>query len=234
MNMPKHVIFAIVASIVLCAMCSAYALWMVTKEGSWPKSWPEELDPLRSQSRSSFHATAAKHEIPFGNREEFEFAWPYILSIKSKEAPIILSSSPDTMFDLLFGETYTVGVRIWSPRTGMLVTPEGRSYPPGAESAIPNRKFLRIGPPWPDYIKSESGALPEYVAYVNGKWAPCTEEMREEFKKKRKDWDMGYGIRRARIDIELIVDGEIIDLNRIHLPPDTPIIDKRFEDTQNK
>jgi hypothetical protein len=32
------------------------------------------------------------------------------------------------------------------------------------------------------------------------------------------------------IYIELIVDGEIIDLNRIPLPPDTPVIDERFQD----
>ena len=30
--------------------------------------------------------------------------------------------------------------------------------------------------------------------------------------------------------IELIVDGDIVDLNRILLPADTPIIDKRFEE----
>lgn len=29
--------------------------------------------------------------------------------------------------------------------------------------------------------------------------------------------------------IELVVDGEIVDLNRIQLPPGTPIIDQRFE-----
>jgi hypothetical protein len=27
---------------------------------------------------------------------------------------------------------------------------------------------------------------------------------------------------------ELIVDGQIVDLNRIALPPDTPIVDQRF------
>ena len=32
------------------------------------------------------------------------------------------------------------------------------------------------------------------------------------------------------IYIELIVDGEIVDLNRIRLPADTPIIDERFKD----
>jgi hypothetical protein len=30
--------------------------------------------------------------------------------------------------------------------------------------------------------------------------------------------------------IELVVDGEIVDLNRIPLPADTPIIDERFEE----
>ena len=34
--------------------------------------------------------------------------------------------------------------------------------------------------------------------------------------------------RRARIEIEVIVDGDIVDLNRIPLPADTPAIDKRF------
>jgi len=29
--------------------------------------------------------------------------------------------------------------------------------------------------------------------------------------------------------IELVVDGQIVDLNRVQLPPDTPIIDERFK-----
>ncbi len=35
-------------------------------------------------------------------------------------------------------------------------------------------------------------------------------------------------------NIWLVVDGDIVDLNRIQLPPDTPIIDKRFEETEKK
>ncbi len=38
------------------------------------------------------------------------------------------------------------------------------------------------------------------------------------------------GNRRHTVYIELIVDGQIVDLNRIPLPPDTPIVDKRFQD----
>jgi len=34
--------------------------------------------------------------------------------------------------------------------------------------------------------------------------------------------------------IELVVDGDIVDLNRIPLPVDTPIIDERFKDGKNK
>jgi hypothetical protein len=30
--------------------------------------------------------------------------------------------------------------------------------------------------------------------------------------------------------LELVVDGNIVDLNRIPLPPDTPIIDERFKE----
>jgi hypothetical protein len=34
--------------------------------------------------------------------------------------------------------------------------------------------------------------------------------------------------------IELVVDGKIVDLNRIALPADTSIIDERFTDGPNK
>ncbi len=34
--------------------------------------------------------------------------------------------------------------------------------------------------------------------------------------------------------IELVVDGSIVDLNRIPLPEDTPIIDERFKVEDNK
>jgi hypothetical protein len=33
------------------------------------------------------------------------------------------------------------------------------------------------------------------------------------------------------IYVELVVDGEIVDLNRTSLPADTPIVDERFDET---
>ena len=212
--MPKHVKLTIVTGTVFCVVCSVHALYAITNEGAWPKNWPKELEPLRKQSRTLVHQTLAIHEIPFTNRGEFESAWPHILAVKNKGAPVILLSSPDTRHV----SSIKAGVHILSPLTGTLVNPEGARYPPGAESAIPGGKFLRIGPPWPDDIQSASGVLPEYVVDHNGKWVPFTE----------KDSKERY-IRRARIDIELIVDGNIVDLNRIPLPADTPISDQRFK-----
>jgi hypothetical protein len=34
--------------------------------------------------------------------------------------------------------------------------------------------------------------------------------------------------------IELVVDGKIVDLNRIALPADTPIVDERFSEAPQK
>ena len=75
-------------------------------------------------------------------------------------------------------------------------------------------------------------ALPEYVFYDNGKWAPYDPNAKRE---PLKDWVVqSLKVKRARIDIELVVDGNIVDLNRIPLPADTPIIDKRFKDKHDK
>lgn len=205
----------------------SFALYSVSKNGKWPASWPKELEPLRTQSRTLKHHVGNIHEIHFTRQEQFESAWPHILKVKSREAPLTLLRSPYTRL----GTPIKAGVRILCPSTGELVTFGGvnRRYPPGAEAAIPDKHFLKVGPPWPDYIKSESGTLPEYVAIENVKWKPCDSK---EFKglKGTKAWSMT----RARIEIELIVDGDIVDLNRIPLPANTPIIDKRFKERHNK
>ncbi|MHC4312884.1 MAG: hypothetical protein ACYSW3_10520 [Planctomycetota bacterium] len=212
MNMQKQFRFVIVASIVLCAVFSVYALYEVTNEGAWPKNWPKELEPLRKQSRSLVHSQYCIHEIGFTSRAKFEAAWPHILAVKSKEAPLILLRSPNSYRNM--SEPIKAGVRILSPRTGRrLITPED------------NGKDLKIGPPWPDHIKSESGALPKYAVNGNGKWISYIDKKAKEYYTNKE-----YNIVRARIDIELVVDGDIVDLNRIGLPMDTPIIDKRFKD----
>ena len=97
--MKRTIIF--LAAIAYFAVSSVYAAYEVADEGTWPNSWPAELEPLRKHSRSLFHSSVAIYEIPFGNRKVFESAWPHILKLKTKEAPIILlgGASQETWWD---------------------------------------------------------------------------------------------------------------------------------------
>jgi hypothetical protein len=156
-------IIAFVAVITICVPSSAHADYTVTGKGTWPKSWPKELEPLRKQA-STFEGPQAPHQhyaITFTKREEFESAWPHMLKVKSKGAPIRLVRRPN----FFLGEHVKAGLIVHSP-------------PPG---------------------QADNPATPEIPTYI-----------------------------------ELVVDGEIVDLNRIPLPPDTPIIDERFNNGQKK
>ena len=232
----KYHIFAIILGGLL-ASASCFAVVSVYSNGVWPKSWPKELEPYRKKARTygvahGIHESV--HEISFNKREDFEKAWPHILKVKSKGGSVILDISPSTYS--VCGSTMGPGIRILASSEG-----SGTSAAPPSDSEdyadylcevntemdkvksggqcdsdrlIREGKMLRVGPPWPNYIMSADGELPEYVRakYINGKqkWVPA---------------DVGI---RARIDIMLVVDGKIIDLNRIPLPENTSIVDKRF------
>ncbi len=172
-------------------------------EGVWPDSWPKELDPCRKLARTVWVAHGIQetvYEIGFSNRAEFEDAWPHILRLKSKGAPLILERSPST-YDVS-GTTAETGVRVLWPADGFVELPDGTR--------------LKAGPPWPEGITSPSGELPEYVVVKEGKWVPFDGKNRDGF------------LHRARVVVVLITDGNVVDLNRIPLPSDTPIIDRRF------
>jgi hypothetical protein len=143
------------------------------------------------------------YEIPFTDRETFERVWPAILKVKSKGSRLcLLRLEHETPPFLSSAEPV---VRIYAPLNGWLPPAGSRSWP------VPD------SPPRPEEVLSDMAPLPEYVRTkeVGGKtvWVPS-------------EGNRGY---RARIEIALVVDGEIIDLNRIPLPPDTPIVDRRFE-----
>ena len=154
-----------------CAGGPAKAEYSVSDTGAWPKSWPKELEGLRKQARTLVGPMVESRHylIPFTRREDFEAAWPHLLKVKSKGAPLILVRRPKTDFFAV----KPAGVVIHSP-------PEG-----------------------PD-----KGANPE--APIPGQANPRTTWMNATY-------------------IELSVDGQIVDLNRIPLPPDTPVIDERFK-----
>ena len=163
---------ALLAAAAFCMVCPVQAEFVVSDTGTWPKSWPEELEPLRGQSRSFEGPRILQllYLIPFTKREDFESAWPHLLKVKSKGAPIILLRGPRTDFF----EVKPGGVLIHSPPAAT----DKRANP---ETPLPGQHDVRT------------------------KWRNTT-----------------Y--------IELVVDGEVVDLNRIALPEDTPIVDERFKD----
>lgn len=155
---------AFLATIVLLSTCSLYAEYGVENRGSWPDKWPKELEPLRAQSQTLEGPLLplVHYAIPFSKRDEFEAAWPHLLKVKTKGAPIVLRSGPS----FWLGEEKNAGVCIHTP-------PQGQDPLADAKDA-------------------------------KGSWEKT-------------------------IYIELIVDGDVVDLNRIPLPTDTPIVDERFK-----
>ncbi len=153
----KRAVAFLVALALFSVGSNAFGVYDVADTGMWPKSWPKELERLRKQSRTLVGPEVLQrhYAIRFTKREEFESAWPHILKVKSKGAPLFLVRGPD----FFLGEDARAGVVVHCP-------PEGQGDSP------------------------------------------------------------------TRID--LVVDGEIVDLNRIPLPADTPIIDNRFKEAKNK
>lgn len=170
---------ALLAAIAICAAGTVYGLYEVYDYGAWPKSWPQELEPIRKQSRTLVGPQIASrhYQIPFTKREEFEAAWPHFLKVKTKGAPIILVRGPKTDFFAV-------------EPAGLLI-----HTPPSAVD---------------EKVKEGFEVSVEDAKDAHGKWRT----------------DATY--------IELVVDGKIVDLNRIELPADTPIIDERFKAQDDK
>ena len=152
----------------------SHADYLVESRGSWPKTWPKELEPLRKKA-STFEGPllpALHYAITFDSREQFEAAWPHLLKVKTKGAPIILKRGPS--FWLRGGKA--AGICVHTP---------------------------------PAHTKPRTDAEIAKSKASNSYW-------------------------RTSVYIELIVDGKIVDLNRIPLPRDTPIIDERFKKPKKK
>jgi len=170
--------------------------------GRWPTSWPKELEHLRHRAKTFYVGTGAQetvYQIPFSSREEFESAWPHLLSLKSKGAPIVLQPGP-FRFEGIPPEIKAGVLVLWPSQSGPL---------------LPNGNLLPSGPPWPDSIKTANGELPEWVIAEKGRWVTFTGQTNYGFK------------HRARIDLVLIFDGQVVDTNRIPFPKDAPLVPSR-------
>jgi hypothetical protein len=161
---PKQFTLVFVAAIIVCMAGSVYAISFGGPGGKWPKTWPKELEPLRKEAWTWEHGFGGmSYDIPFATREEFEAAWPHILTLKAKDARIYLLRGSH----LRVKEENSAGVRVVPPR---------------------------------DVTLAQAEKLPANIITT----------------------------------IWLVVDGEIVDLNRITLPADTTIIDERFKEEKKK
>lgn len=166
---------AFLAAVACCMVGFVFADYSVSDQGTWPKSWPKELEPLRKQARTyeGPKVLFLRYLIPFTKREEFESAWPHLLKVKTKGAPVFLVRGPKTDFFPI------------KPAGVLIHSPPADSAQRGNPEAPIDSTNLRERWMWTTYI-------------------------------------------------ELVVDGEIVDLNRIPLPADTPIVDERFKAEPNK
>jgi hypothetical protein len=174
--------------------------------GTWPEGWPKELEPLRKNARTFSLRAGIQEAI-------------YEIRFKDRETferywPILIGlkskGAPLTLKKIVSEKPKQ---EIWLPdeipAVRIFATPGGN------------------GPPWPDSARMPDGRLSEYVVQkeIDGEktWIPATPG--KDFK--------GF-LFRARIDLEVVVDGKIIDLNRIRIPSDTPIIDNRWPNEESK
>jgi hypothetical protein len=119
---------ALLAIAAVCGFCSAaQALYSVDDSGKWPKSWPRQLEPLRKQARTFVGPTVAQQHfaIRFKNQEEFESAWPRLLEVKTKGAPVFLVRGPS----FFLGEGVKAGVIVHSPPAGQSDNPNTPEAP---------------------------------------------------------------------------------------------------------
>jgi hypothetical protein len=186
------------------ALSPAGALVETDQGGHWPADWPRELEPLRERAPTIGVATGFQetiYQIPLRTPEEFQRVWPALLGVKSKGGTLTLRLLSDKSPAPVGATSDTPCVRIYAP------------------CAATVGKALHTGPPWPDSARLPNGELPEWVTdrRVEGRlmWVPVTAA--------RPAGDLF----RARVDLELVVDGAIINLNRTYLPADTPIVDQR-------
>jgi hypothetical protein len=156
-------------AVFLLSASAVYADYSVENKGSWPDTWPKELEGLRGQSRTLEGPLVPllHYAIPFDRREAFEAAWPHLVKVKSKGAIIVLRRGPS----FWLGKESSAGVVVHTPPAGQAPLEDA----------------------------SKIGSRVERTIYL-----------------------------------ELIVDGQIVDLNRIGLPPDTPIADERFKDAATR
>jgi len=200
---------------------TAFPYGVVYPSGNWPENWPKELEPFRERAQTVGYGVTVETEyyiIEFRTREEFETIWPALLRLKSKGAPLRLKTAdkPSTDPD----DPHIVRER---PHVEIICPPRSQ----GRYQLLLDGTYRHIGP-WAADLELPNGILPERVVKrkKDGKWVVWEGD---------HSWDeYDFPAYQARVQLTLYVDGDVIDLNRIRIPDNTPIEDKRVLDKNNK
>jgi hypothetical protein len=191
---------------------SVSAYGVLESPGNWPENWPAELEPFREKATSVGWAAGSLfkyHSIPFEDRASFEGAWPAILRLKTKGAPITLITCRAQGTENGPNGTFETG-----PRVHIICPTEGE-YEIDEDGA-----YHHIGP-WTDDVANEADPLPSLVVLRKSdmKWV--------DWNRFPMDDDYFDLPKKSRVEITIYVDGDVVDLNRIHIPAHTPIEDHR-------
>ncbi|MFG0295852.1 MAG: hypothetical protein ACF8PG_08080, partial [Maioricimonas sp. JB045] len=100
--------------------------------------------------------------------------------------------------------------------------------PPDWDQLVRDGKALRVQAPWPESLAGKDGELPQYVVSEKQEDGTLKWVAADPYADAKP---RGFYFR-ARIDVELVVDGDIIDLNRTRLPAEAVIVDRRFADAK--
>lgn len=212
------VILALSASNAFCTM-------LVEPGGDWPENWPRELEALRFKASTGHFmagSVATLYYIPFDAREEFERAWPAILKLKSKGAPLSLYTIDPPKTDPNDTRVVTTVPQV------SIVCPEKGTYRKMSDGSYEHQAE------WTEHIKPflTDGILPQFVGRPR---TPGPHADWVTVNPKEHDNILEYGrMEQARVELMVHVDGSVIDLNRIPLPDDTPIRDHRKFETNLK
>jgi hypothetical protein len=199
--------------------------------GHWPADWPAALEPLRAASRTIQVATGSQetiYEIPINDRETFDRVWVAVRTLATPGGQLTLYHTEPARLagwgNILSNAGTTI--RIYAPSGGCFSKGGlGLATEADIKQAVEQGAALRAEPPWPKSIIGPGGELPQFVTFDTDSaghaiWISAEEPI--DASRLR-----GF-LCRARIDLDLIVDGTTVDLNQIQLPKNVRVIDRLF------
>ncbi len=210
--------YALIVVLVIAATLSGQevssARGVETAFGDWPDNWPKELEPFRQQASSVTYGVdvwTQYYIITFRTRQEFESVWPALLKLKSAGAPLCLKTPDPPKTDPNDPTVVYDQPQVW------IVCP----VPDTAKYEQQSDGTYRLIAPWTHNVGLPNGVLPERVVKrkSDGKWVIWENHGTDE--------GSILPVHQARVQLTLYVDGQVVDLNHIPLPKDTPIIDQR-------